>query len=197
MAKILLSIFLSVIAVAIVGSVGQNDLAYAHDRNFHVQSSAARKIRNALSAGPRAIRENATVFDWPADMKSDFPVLRSGSNNWTCLSDDSRTPGNDPICADQQSMLWFKSYMSGTTPNLTQPGIAYMLQGGSEPSNTDPFATEPQAGQDWMDSPPHIMIFPVGSLDTAVYGTDEHSGGPWIMWANTPYQHLMIPVYQR
>ena len=29
-----------------------------------------------------------------------------------------------------------------------------MLQGGSEPSNTDPLATEPAAGEKWMTSPP-------------------------------------------
>jgi len=195
MTRIISITFATVVALVIVASVNQNDLAYAQNRHPHHSNSW--KIFNALRAGPRSITANATVLDWPADMKSDFPVLKHGSNNWTCLPDDPHSPGNDPICVDQQSMLWFQAYMNGTTPHLTQPGIAYMLQGGSDASNTDPFAMEPPAGQGWMSAPPHIMIFPVGPLDTTIYGTDPNTGGPWIMWANTPYQHLMIPVKRR
>ena len=48
-----------------------------------------------------------------------------------------------------------------------------MLQGGSDASNTDPFATKPAEGEDWMNAPAHIMVFPVGKLDPAVYCTDD------------------------
>jgi hypothetical protein len=24
--------------------------------------------------------------------------------------------------------------------------------------------------------------------------TDSKNGGPWVMWAGTPYAHLMIPI---
>ena len=72
-----------------------------------------------------------------------------------------------------------------------------MLQGGSDASNTDPFATEPAAGEEWMTSPPHIMILMPGDLDQTVFSTDPHSGGPWIMWAGTPYEHIMMPVGRR
>jgi hypothetical protein len=195
MVKICLFIFSIVTAVVIVGSVDQNNPAQAADIVVH--HTKGYKIWSALSAGPRSIRDGATVLDWPADMNSPFPVLRQGSNNWTCFPDDPHSPGKDPICADQQSLLWFQAYMTGATPHITQPGVAYMLRGGSEASNTDPFATEPPAGQGWMNSPPHIMIFPVGALDTSIYGTDMDAGGPWVMWANTPFQHLMIPVKQR
>ena len=30
--------------------------------------------------------------------------------------------------------------------------------------------------------------------DPSVYSSDANSGTPWIMWAGTPYEHLMIPV---
>lgn len=45
-----------------------------------------------------------------------------------------------------------------------------------------------------MKEAPHVMIFPAGKLDPKVYGTDPGSGGPWIMWAGTPYEHIMVPV---
>lgn len=199
MVKVILYLLIGAITIGIVGRADQRNLVYAattqnQGTSHSSQLSSFRKIQSALSAGPRSIADNATILDWPTDVNSSFTVLRNGSNNWTCLPNDPRTPGNDPICADQQAMLWFQAYMSKNPPHLTQPGIAYMLQGGSDASNTDPFATKPAAGAHWMSAPPHIMIFPVGTLDVSIYGTDPNSGRPWIMWANTPYQHLMIPV---
>lgn len=152
------------------------------------------KIDNATEAAPEAIAENATVVDWPATEGGDFPTLREGSNPWTCLPDDPKTPGNDPICADRNSMRWFQAYMEKRQPQLAQPGIAYMLQGGATASNTDPFATAPAPGEDWMDAAAHIMLFPAGDLDPEDFGADPTMGGPWIMWSGTPFEHLMIPV---
>ena len=71
--------------------------------------------------------------------------------------------------------------------------MGYMLQGGGSPSNTDPFATKPPEGKKWLQEPPHLMLFGV-KLDPSVYSSDANSGAPWIMWAGTPYEHLMIPV---
>lgn len=150
------------------------------------------KIQNAMSAAPADIAKGATVVDWPgADGK--LAELRKGTNGWTCLPDYPASPGNDPMCVDQPAMEWFQAYMQKKTPNLKQAGIGYMLQGGSDPSNTDPFAEKPAPGEDWMNAPPHIMVFPTGKLDTKVYGV-AMNGGPWIMWSGTPYEHLMVPV---
>lgn len=150
------------------------------------------KIQNAVSAAPMQIAQNATVLDWPG-ADGTLPELRKGTNDWTCLPDFPGSPGNDPICVDQPAMEWFQAYMQKKSPALKQPGLAYMLQGGSDPSNTDPFAEDPAPGEDWMNAPPHVMVFPTGKLDTKVYGT-AMNGGPWIMWAGTPYEHLMMPV---
>ena len=157
--------------------------------------SAAWKIQNAMSAAPAAISKNATVMDWPAAEGGEMKELRKGTNDWTCLPDDPSTPSNDPQCEDKMAMEWAKAWISHATPNVASPGIGYMLQGGGSPSNTDPFAKAPAAGESWMKEPPHLMIFPASGtkLDPAAYG-DMHSGGPWIMWGGTPYEHLMVPV---
>lgn len=152
------------------------------------------KIQNAMSAAHQGISKDATIMDWPTQEGGDLVELRKGSNNWTCLPDDTNTPGNDPVCADKQAVLFFQAYMTKATPSLTQNGIAYMLQGGSGASNTDPFATKPAEGESWHEEPPHVMILPAGELDETLYGTDKQSGGPWVMWAGTPYEHLMVPV---
>ena len=155
--------------------------------------TAEDKIDNAMSAGPALIATEATVLDWPATATGDLSELRKGTNGWTCLPNYPGSPGNDPLCVDAKAMEWFKAYMSKKEPKMTQAGIGYMLQGGSDASNTDPFAEKPAPGEDWMTAPPHIMVFSAGKLDPKVYGT-EMNGGPWIMWAGTPYEHLMIPV---
>jgi hypothetical protein len=69
-----------------------------------------------------------------------------------------------------------------------------MLQGGTDASNTDPFATEPAAGEEWVVSAPHVMLITHEELDQTVFSTDPDSGGPWIMFAGTPYEHIMMPV---
>ena len=152
------------------------------------------KIQNATSAAPRSIAKTATVMDWPAKPGDQPTVLRKGTNDWTCFTDDPTTPAHDPMCLDKMSMAWADAWMTKKEPKLAGPGIGYMLHGGGSASNADPFATKPPAGEKWMKEPPHIMVFPAGKLDPAVYGTDPHSGKPWIMWAGTPYEHLMIPV---
>jgi hypothetical protein len=156
--------------------------------------STAWKIQNAMSAAPQSVSKNATIMDWPASEGSEMVVLREGSNDWTCLPDDSGTPANDPMCMDKMAMEWAKAWMAREDPKLAAPGIGYMLQGGGSASNTDPFATKPAPGETWMKEPPHIMIFPAGKLDPNVYSSDPHSGGPWIMFGGTPYEHLMVPV---
>ena len=37
-------------------------------------------------------------------------------------------------------------------------GFMYMLAGGTDASNTDPYATGPAAGNAWIETGPHVMI---------------------------------------
>jgi hypothetical protein len=121
-------------------------------------------------------------------------VLREGSNGWYCLPDALGTPGPDPWCFDQTWLDWAYAFTAQTEPKTTVPGLAYMLQGGSDASNNDPFATEPDAGNEWMNSPAHVMLLLPGDLVESGFSPDYESGGPWIMWAGTPYEHIMMPV---
>jgi len=155
---------------------------------------AATKIANAMSAAPLSIAENATILDNELDANGEFVVLREGSNGWYCSPDPTATPTNDPWCYDQTWLDWAYAFVAGEEPTTAVLGLAYMLQGGSDASNTDPFATEPAEGEDWVISPPHVMFLLPGPIDQTVFSTDPHAGGPWIMWAGTPYEHIMMPV---
>lgn len=157
-------------------------------------STTDAQIQNAMSAAPPAIAHGATILGWPTEEGGDMVVLRAGSSDWTCIADWPASPGNDPSCNDPVWTAWNDAYAKGEEPEITAPGLAYMLQGGSDPSNTDPMAMEPAPGEDWVTTPPHIMILVPGGFDSANFTTDHHSGEPYIMWDDTPYEHLMVPV---
>jgi hypothetical protein len=38
------------------------------------------------------------------------------------------------------------------------------------------------------------MVVVPGELDPTLFTTDHTSGLPYIMWAGTPYEHIMMPV---
>jgi hypothetical protein len=146
-------------------------------------------IEDAMAAGPEAIAENATIMDMTGET-----VLREGSNGWTCFPDAPGTPGTDPMCLDKTWMGWLQALIAGEEPNTQVVGLAYMLSGGSDASNTDPYASGPEEGNEWITSPAHVMIIMPGDIDQSIYSTDPLSGGPFIMWAGTPYEHVMMPV---
>jgi hypothetical protein len=165
-------------------------VVFAQENSADVQA----KIDSAMSAAPPSIAQDATIVDYPTESGAPLVELRKGTNDWTCFPDWDATPGNDPQCFDKTWMVWFDAFNAGTTPNITSIGLAYMLAGGSDASNTDPFAMEPAKGEEWMNTPPHVMLLFPGKLDTALYRTDHTTGEPWIMWAGTPYEHIMMPV---
>ena len=150
--------------------------------------SNAEIIRSALSAGPREISEHAAVV--APDASGKMAEIRSGTNGWTCMADEPDTPGLDPMCLDKQSMMWAQSLMShAPKPTNTAPGIIYMLQGGSDISATDPYATKTDH---FIESPPHYMIMWPYDAKATGFSTTPKKTGTWIMWAGTPYAHLMI-----
>ena len=150
----------------------------------NAQKAAA--IRSATAAAPRSIAEHATVVI-PGD-SGKMTVLREGTNGWTCFPDDRIHSG--AMCADSAGMQWASSLMShADKPTNTAPGLIYMLAGGTDASATDPWAKlAPGKG---IVSGPHYMIMwpftPASGLSTTPKKT-----GTWIMWAGTPYAHLMV-----
>ena len=71
-----------------------------------------------------------------------------------------------------------------------------MLQDNDSPySNTDPSAEGPTADNEWQETDvPHLMILVPDEKVLEGLPTDPNNGGPWVMWRNTPYVHLMAPM---
>lgn len=147
------------------------------------------KIARAMSSAPAAISAEATIMD------SDGTILREGSNSWTCMPDTM--PGDKaPMCNDA---TWMKMMMAvGSQADFTTDriGISYMLQGeppGSGVSNSTPYHPDPRNAEDYVETGPHMMIVVPKHLLKGI--TDDPStGGPYVMWGDTPYAHIMIPV---
>ena len=150
--------------------------------------STAEIIRSATSAGPRSISDNATVM--AADDSGKMVKIRAGTNGWTCIPDEPTTPGLDPMCIDKSGMEWVSALIAKKPkPTNTAPGLIYMLQGGSDISATDPFAT---TTDHYVSSPAHFMIMWPYDAKTTGFATTPKKTGSWIMWAGTPYAHLMV-----
>lgn len=152
----------------------------------------AELIANAMSAAPRAVAEEATIM--AMDDKGVMRVLRKGTGPFTCMPDNPMSPGNDPMCVDPAGMAWAKAWMTKTPPPAGLVGFGYMLMGGSDASNDDPYAEKPAAGQRWVDTGPHVMIFNAGTMMDSYPKNAGDPSKPYVMWGDTPYRHLMIPV---
>ena len=98
------------------------------------------------------------------------------------------------MCLDKSWQGWAEAWMNKSSPNVTSGGIGYMLKGDKGASNTDPFAEKPTSSNQWVVSPPHIMVLFPDTVALDAFPTDPKSGGPWVMWKGTPYAHLMVPV---
>jgi len=147
------------------------------------------KIKSALSAGPDSLTKNAAVQDW------DGTVLREGTNGWTCLPDIPDNGGTDPWCLDETWFNFIKAMQTNTAPPTKKLGIGYMLAGDAPVSNLRPGDKEKTADNVWVEGiKAHMMIAVPDKAMIDNFSDDPNNGGPWVMWAGTPYVHLMVPI---
>ncbi len=155
--------------------------------------SDAQMIASAMRAAPASIAKGATIVAMDATGK--LRTLRKGSNAFTCMPDSPATPGPDPMCMDKNAMAWAQAWMAHQPPP-GKLGLMYMLEGGTDASNTNPFATKPEAGNHWIKTGPHLMLVGADDAFYAGYPQDANPDThmPYVMWVGTPYQHLMTPI---
>lgn len=145
-------------------------------------------VAHARAAAPAAIGAGATVV-------INGEVVAEGSNGWTCLPEVM--PGDGAaVCIDA---VWgeMMAALGAKAPfKATGVGLSYMLLGeppGSGVSNSDPFHEDPENADDYVETGPHLMLIVPKELLEGIT-TDPSSGGPYVMWKDTDYAHIMIPV---
>jgi len=148
-------------------------------------------IKSAESAAPGALSAGAAVY--AMSDKGEMRTLREGSNGWWCMPDSPATPGPDPMCGDANSMEWAMAWIGKKDPPKGKVGFMYMLEGGTDASNTDPYAAAPAEANNWIKTGPHVMVVNAMDLMTG-YPTSPapDTAQPYVMW--TPYAHLMLPI---
>jgi hypothetical protein len=143
------------------------------------------KIKAAMSAAPASVSSRATIMD------DDGTLLRQGTNGYTCM------PGKgSPMCNDAVWMKLMGAVEKKTDFSTDRIGISYMLQGDAEAgSNDSPHETDPGKGT-WIKEGPHVMIVVPKALLEGLT-SDPAPGEPYVMWKDTPYAHIMVPVGPR
>jgi len=144
-------------------------------------------VEQARKAAPLAISEQASIV-------VNGKTVVQGSNGWTCMPQS--VPGSGAMCNDgvwQEMMMAIANKKDFKTDGI---GISYMLLGdpeGAGVSNSDPYHPNPKQANDYVEEGPHLMILVPKELLKGITD-DPKSGGPYVMWKDTPYAHIMVPV---
>jgi len=149
--------------------------------------SSKAKIQRAMAAAPKSLSQNATIM-------SEGKVLKQGSNGWICMPDTM--PGDKaPMCNDAQWMQMMAAVGAKAEFKANGIGISYMLKGdiGSGVSNSTPYHPDHKNAADYTETGPHLMIIVPKEMLKGI-SRDPNSGGPYVMWGDTPYAHIMVPV---
>ena len=175
-------------------SAGDKPMQKAGDKIAMSPAADQQMIDSAMQAAPSKVSAGATIV--AAQPDGSMRTVRAGSNGFTCMADNPTTPGPDPMCMDQAAMAWAGAWMGHKTPASGKIGLMYMLSGGTDASNTDPYAAKPDASNHWIKTGPHVMVVGADASFYDMYpkSADPDTAVPYVMWAGTPYQHLMIPI---
>ncbi len=169
----------SLAAVAFIASLGSVQAQQMSDSDY---------IAKVMPAAPAGVVQGATIVRMQKG--GGMRTVQTGTNGFTCMMLDPKTP----MCADKNAMAWAQALMAHTAVP-SSVGFVYMLGGDDGASNTNPYDTAQSASNHWVTTGPHVMIVGPAAV-TMGYPTtaDPDPTKPYVMWANTPYAHLMIPV---
>jgi hypothetical protein len=114
-----------------------------------------------------------------------FPRL----NGFTCMPGNPKVVADPPMCVDAPALQWFADAKAHKPkPTNTVPGIAYMLAGATQRSDSDPHDTTSMP----IEIGPHWMImWPFDPKATGLPTTHKPTGA-YILWAGSPYAHLHV-----
>ncbi len=140
----------------------------------------------AMSAAPQSVSYGATIV---RVINGTMQTVRRGTNEYTCM-----VASMGPMCLAPIATRWAHAWQTRTPPP-DELGYIYMLAGTTGMSNTDPWAAKPTGTNHWVWTGPHIMMVgsPVAKMNFP-RTLDPDPTKPFIMWAGTPYEHVMIPM---
>ena len=91
-----------------------------------------------------------------------------------------------------------QAWIGKQAPPADRIGFMYMLAGGTDASNTDPYATRPGCrqclGRDRAARHDRRARPAMCAMQGYPREAKPDTAKPYVMWPGTPYEHLMIPV---
>ena len=149
-------------------------------------------IASAVQGAPTAMSNLAQIVVWE---EGGMRVLREGTSGWWCTPDNPNSPAPDPFCGDAAALEWWTALMERRESPPTEIGLIYAEQGVQIADNTDPFATEPPEGSDWITLPPHQGTFNQSTDLAGMVGSPTpDTTKPVMVWYDTPYAHYRQPL---
>jgi hypothetical protein len=144
-------------------------------------------IASAKSAAPSSVTQKATI------KAPDGTVLQSGSNSYTCYPQQEVI---GPMCNEPVWDALIGAMMKKEAFNPDEFSVSYMLAGEGDAigvSNSNPYASDPAASDDWVKEGPHLMI--VVPDKAMLEGMSTNPNDPvYVMWKDTPYAHIMVKI---
>ncbi len=171
---------------ALLGGLLLPSLGYAQGGMSNAQFTTL-----AESGAPADIASKAAVARIDPKTKT-VTQVRAGTNGFTCSVIPDGTDA--PFCGEKNAWAWFAAAFTGQPkPPNTEPGISYMMQGGVHYETAGGnIMMEKAANTKDVKEPPHWML--MWPIDAATSGlpTRPNASGVYIMFAGTPYAHLMV-----
>jgi hypothetical protein len=152
----------------------------------------AEKIADALRAGPDFITKNATLLDWPSSKGGTYRVLRSGTNEWSCLPAVPGYPHDEPMCLDRTFLDWVKQSLAGREPHIDRVGIAYMYVGAFVPNESKSLTSNPE-----FHVGPHVMIITPHQDELQGFSRDGSNGMPYLNTLPHGTQAFLVMPFQQ
>jgi hypothetical protein len=179
----------SLLLLALAASVPLSGPAEAQDAPAVTDEQL---IASAEQGAPEALSNRAQIIVWEQE---GMRVLREGTSGWWCMPDNPNSPAPDPLCGDANALEWLTALMERREPTYGKIGALYALLGGQIASNTDPFATEPPEGSDWITVPPFQGIVNDEEHIAGMVGSPApNTSIPFVVWYDTPYAHHRQPL---
>jgi len=152
-----------------------------------VPTSEPAYLAKVKTAAPEQIVAKASIV-MMQDGKS--RSLQTGTNGFTCQISEDGTP----LCADENGMAWMNAVASKSDPP-NGIGFIYVLAGDTGTGDNDP--DRRAAHLDWVQTGPHLMIVGPNAREMLCHPINvdvPDPTQPYVMFAGTPYEHLMLPL---
>jgi hypothetical protein len=147
-------------------------------------------IKAAEEGAPERISAQAAIAR--LEPNGGTTIVRPGTNGFTCTLMADET--NSPTCANAQGFKWLVAATAHKpAPPAGGGGVAYMAKGSTHYETPEgEIVMAPSAKTKSVREPPHWML--LTPLDPAATGipTRPNAGGAYIMFAGTPFAHLMV-----